>query len=232
MLLNSYHFEFDKESIIQRNKDMYKHYSKLSLIQNRKNAYLPKINIHKFSQNKTKFKSKSKKKNKINNKNKTNKNFLLLFVEKDNEKINNKINEINMRPNKKAFNEKILKNLLKQQKYTKEKTQKRKMDLLIKTNNEIKNRIENVHPVINHKNLKLQYLESRRLYHLKRKIKPCLSWGNTFFTKEDYTYMEKYRNKSLNNTSSSIDIKDIIKLNKIKSKKLGFSMSLTKIKIK
>jgi len=242
MFQNTSPFEFDKESMIQRNKDMYKHFSKLNFIKNRKNTYLPKINIHNVSPNKSKTKSKSKSKNKVKNKiinkNKTHKNFPLLFIEKDNEILNNRINEIYMRPKKKAFNEKILKNLLKLRKHIRENTRKSNLDLLLKTNNEMKNRIKNVHPVINHKDLKMQYLESRKLYDLKRQLKPCLSWGNTFFTKEDYSYMEKYRNilsdrnKSLNNTSSSKDIKDIIKLNKIKSKKLGFSMSLTKTKIK
>ena len=211
-------FELDKESMILRNNNMYKHYNQLNLIQNRKNIYLPKIQLPKSPQNKKKIK--------------INKNLVLFSIEKENEKLNNKINQINKRINNRELNERIFNVFLKKQKSTRANTRKIKYDLLIKTNNEIKNRIKNVHPIINHKTLKLQYLESRRIYHLNRKLKPCLSWGNNYFTKEDYCYMEKFgkkKNKSLNNSSSSS--KDLIKLKKIKIKKLGFSMSPTKNKI-
>ena len=209
-------FELDRESIILRNNDMYKHFDKLNLIQNRKNIYLPKINLRKASPNKNRIKN--------------NNNLLLFYIEKENKKLTNKINQIYMRPNKRTLNENILKNFMKQQKYTRENSRKIKLDLLTKTNNEIKKRINNVHPIINHKKLKLEYLESRRIYHLNRKLKPCLSWGNIYFTKEDYSYMNQFseNNKSRNNSSSPK--KQLIKLQRIKFKKLGLSMNTSKIK--
>ena len=209
-------FELDRESIILRNNNMYKHFDKLNLIQNRKNIYLPKINLRKTSA--------------IKNKIKNNNNLLLFYIEKENKNLTNKINQIYMRPNKRSFNEKIMKNLLKQRKFTRENSRKIKLNLLIKTNNEIKKRINNVHPMINHKKLKLEYLESRRIYHLSRKLKPCLSWGNSYFTKEDYSYINQFseNNKSRNNSSSPK--KHLIKLKKIKFKKLGLSISSAKIK--
>ena len=222
-------FEFVKESIIQRNKELYKHYTQLKEIKNRKNLYLPKLSLQKYTPRNllnTKYKNKSIKHNN---------NLLLLLFEKDNKILNNKINEIYMRQNKKLLNEKIISNLLKQQKHSKEYKRKKELDLLAKTNTEIKNRIKNVHPIINHKELKMQYLESRRLYQLKRQLKPSLSWGNTCFSQEDYTCLEKYKNKlsernlSLNDTSLS---KRINKINKMKFKKLGLSMSFTKMKKK
>ncbi len=237
MFQNTSPFEFDKESMIQRNKDMYKHFSKLNFIKNRKNTYLPKINIHNVSPNKSKTKSKSKSKNKVKNKiinkNKTHKNFPLLFIEKDNEILNNRINEIYMRPKKKAFNEKILKNLLKLRKHIRENTRKSNLDLLLKTNNEMKNRIKNVHPMINNKAFELQYLQSRKLYNLKRQLKPCLSLGNYFFTKEDYTYLEKYGNRQTELNKSmckTVSSKEINKINKLKNKKLVFSLTHRKNK--
>ena len=216
-------FELDRESMILRNNEMYKHYNILNKIEKRKNIYLPKIQLQRLAPNKIK-----------NNNNNLN---LLSSIEKENEKLNNKIIQINMRPNQKSINAKIINNLLKQRKHTRDNTRKIKLNLLLKTNNEIKNRIKNVHPFINNKKLKLEYLESRRIYLLNRKLKPCLSWGNSYFTKEDYSYIKKFDkklserndyNKSHSNNSSSS--KDIIKLKKIKFKKLGLSMSSAKIK--
>ena len=207
-------FEFDKESMIIRNNDMYKHYNKLSLIENRKNIYLPKIKINKFSQN---------------NKNSKRNNLLLFFIEKENEKLNKKINQINLRQNNKSLDERRINDLLKQKKITRENSRKFNLKLLNKKNIEIKNRIKNVHPIINHNKLKLEYLESRKIYDLNRKIKPCFSFGNSCFTQEDYSYMEKYgnkfsenNNKNSNNSSSS---KELNKLKKIKIRKLGISLS-------
>ena len=206
-------FELNKESMILRNNDLFKHYDKLNFIKNRKNIYLPKIKIkkHLFSPN--------------NNKSKISKNFLHLTIEKENQKFNNKINEINMRKNKNSLNQKIIKKLLKEKKLSRENNRKMEFDLLAKTNTKILNRIKNVHPIINHKELKLQYLETRKVYHLSRKLKPCFSWEN-IFTKQDYSYMEKFgntkRNNSLNNSSSS---NEKIKLIKIRLKKLGLSMN-------
>ena len=218
-------YDLDRESIIQRNKDMYRHFNKLNLIQNRKNLYLPKIKLNKSLTNKEKIKR--------------NNNLILYYIEKNNANFHNKINQIYMRPNKSSLNERIIKNLLKQKKITRENSRKVKLNFLTKTNDKIKKRINNVHPIINHKKLKLEYLESRKIYDLNRKLKPCLSWENNFFTKEDYSYMEKYRNqfsennksyrsnKSINNSSST---KKLSKLKKIKYKKLGFSMNTSKIK--
>lgn len=211
-------FELDRELIILRNNSMYKHFSKLNLIRNRNNKYLPKIKI----------KYQNKNKNKINN------NLLLFSIKKENEALNNKINQIRISRNKKYIIENKNNKILKQRNNTRENVRKYQLDLLIKTNNEIKNRIKNVHPVINHKKLIMDYLESRKIYYLNRKIKPSLSWGNDYFTKEDYSYMEKYENniseqnkKAL--TKSSFYEKNI-KLKRIKLKKLGLSISGTKIK--
>ena len=216
-------FELDRESMILRNKEMYKHYNNLNQIEKRKNIYLPKIELHKFDLNKIKI---------------NNNNLHLLSIEKDNEKLNNKINQINKRPNKKSINEKIINIILKQRQNTIENTRKIKLGLLIKTNNEIKNRIKNVHPFINNKKLKLEYLESRRIYLLNRKLKPCLSWGNSYFTKEDYSYIEKFgkkfiernKNKNHSNNNNSSSSKELIKLKNLKFKKLGLSMSSSIIK--
>jgi hypothetical protein len=248
MILNSFPFELDKESIIQRNKEMYKHYNKLSLIKKRENLYLPKLDLFKKSprqinnNSKSKSKSGNKGKNKNKNKNKSNQkiikqikpknNLFLLFLQKDNEILNNKINEINTRPNMKTINEKIIKNLLKLQKHSRDNNRKIQLDTIIKTNNEMKNRIKNVHPMINSKALKLQYLESRKLYNLKRQLKPCLSLGNYFITPEDYICIEKYGNQQMDTNKSmckTFSLKEIHKIKKLKNKKLGFSMSCRKI---
>ena len=249
MLLNSFPFELDKELIIQRNKDMYKHYNKLSVIKNRENLYLPKLNLYKNSPKQIKFKnelksksksksksknkSKTKRKNTVIKKSKTKKNLFLLFLQRDNEILNNRINEINTRRNMKTINEKIIKNLFKFQKHSRDNNRKIKLDSLLKTNNEMKNRIKNVHPMINNKAFELQYLQSRKLYNLKRQLKPCLSLGNYFFTKEDYTYLEKYGNRQTELNKSmckTVSSKEINKINKLKNKKLGFSLTHRKNK--
>ena len=210
-------FELNIESMIIRNNEMYRHYNQLNSIKNRKNLYLPKIKIQKKI---------------LSPKNKS-KNFSLLSIEKENQKFNSKINEINMRKNKSKINIKLINTLLKQIKTTRENSRKIELDFLIKTNNQYLNRIKNVHPIINHKKLNLQYLESRKVYNLSRKLKPCFSWGNSCLTKEDYSYMEKYgnilsaRNKSLDDSTN-----EILKLNKIKLIKLGQSKNATKIKFK
>ena len=250
MIVKSFPFELDKESIIQRNKEMYKHYNKLSLIKKRENLYLPKLDLFKKSprqinnksKNKSKSKSRNKSKNKNKNKNKSNQkiikqvkpknNLFLLFLQKDNEILNNKINEINMRPNMKTINEKIIENILKLHKNSRDNNRKIQLDTIIKKNNEMKNRIKNVHPMINNKELKLQYLESRKLYNLKRQLKPCLSLGNYFITPEDYISIEKYGNKQMDISKSmckTFSLKEIHKIKKLKNKKLGFSMSYRKI---
>ena len=210
-------FEFDKESMIIRNNNMYKHYNMLNLIENRKNIYLPKINLKQNQNNKNKFK----------------KNLLLFFIKKENEKLNNKINQINMRQSHRTLDQQKINDLLKQKKDARENTRNFNLKLLNKKNSEIKNRIKNIHPMINHKQLKLEYLETRKIYDLNRKIKPCFSFGNSYFTHEDYSYMEKYGNKlsekhnnSSNKTSSS---KKFNKLKKIKIRKLGISMSTSNL---
>ena len=92
-------FELDKESMILRNNNMYKHYNQLNLIQKRKNIYLPKIQLPKSRQNKKKMK--------------INKNLVLFSIEKENEKLNNKINQINKRTNNRELNERIFNVFLK-----------------------------------------------------------------------------------------------------------------------
>ena len=83
-------FELDKEFMIQRNNKLLKHYDQLNIIRNRKNLFLPKIT--------------SPNKNKIFSPKRTNmnsnlyKNIFQNKINKENEKICNKLNEISNRP--------------------------------------------------------------------------------------------------------------------------------------
>ena len=126
----------------------------------------------------------------------------------------NKINEISNRPLKKIKSEaEVFKDLIKLNQKSRNKIRKLNLDLLIKSNMEMKKRINNIHPVINHNELNMQYLKTREIYKLNQKLKPCLSCGNNCLTRDDYSIIEKSKD------SISSDIKS----KKIKLKKLGLS---------
>ena len=199
-------FELDKEFMIQRNNKLLKHYDQLNIIRNRKNLFLPKIN--------------SPNKNKIFSPKRTNmnsnlyKNIFQNKINKENEKICNKLNEISNRPLKNLKTEgKVFSDILNLNKKSRNKIRKLHLDLLIKSNMEIKKRINNIHPVINHNELNLQYLKTREIYKLNQKLKPCLSCGNNCLTRDDYSIIEK----------SKESISPDIKTKKIKLQKLGLS---------
>ena len=199
-------FELDKEFMIQRNNKLLKHYDQLNIIRNRKNLFLPKIN--------------SPNKNKIFSPKRTNmnsnlyKNIFQNKINKENEKICNKLNEISNRPLKNIKTEgKVFSDILNLNKKSRNKIRKLHLDLLIKSNMEIKKRINNIHPVINHNELNLQYLKTREIYKLNQKLKPCLSCGNNCLTRDDYSIIEK----------SKESISPDIKTKKIKLQKLGLT---------
>ena len=199
-------FELDKEFMIQRNNKLLKHYDQLNIIRNRKNLFLPKIT--------------SPNKNKIFSPKRTNmnsnlyKNIFQNKINKENEKICNKLNEISNRPLKILKTEgKVFSDILNLNKKSRNKIRKLHLDLLIKSNMEIKKRINNIHPVINHNELNLQYLKTREIYKLNQKLKPCLSCGNNCLTRDDYSIIEK----------SKESISPDIKTKKIKLQKLGLS---------
>ena len=199
-------FEIDKEFMIQRNNKLLKHYDQLNIIRNRKNLFLPKIT--------------SPNKNKIFSPKRTNmnsnlyKNIFQNKIDKENEKICNKLNEISNRPLKNLKTEgKVFSDILNLNKKSRNKIRKLHLDLLIKSNMEIKKRINNIHPVINHNELNLQYLKTREIYKLNQKLKPCLSCGNNCLTRDDYSIIEK----------SKESISPDIKTKKIKLQKLGLS---------
>ena len=199
-------FELDKEFMIQRNNKLLKHYDQLNIIRNRKNLFLPKIT--------------SPNKNKIFSPKRTNmnsnlyKNIFQNKINKENEKICNKLNEISNRPLKNLKTEgKVFSDILNLNKKSRNKILKLHLDLLIKSNMEIKKRINNIHPVINHNELNLQYLKTREIYKLNQKLKPCLSCGNNCLTRDDYSIIEK----------SKESISPDIKTKKIKLQKLGLT---------
>ena len=199
-------FELDKEFMIQRNNKLLKHYDQLNIIRNRKNLFLPKINSP------THNKIFSPKRRNMNNN--LYKNIFQYKINKKNEKINSKLNEISNRPLKKLKKEgKLLSNILKLNKKSKNKIRKSNLDLLVKSIMEIQKRINNIQPVINHNELKIQYLKTRQIYKLNKKLKPCFSGGNNCLTRDDYSFLEKSKD------SISPDIKS----KKIKLKKLGLS---------
>ena len=199
-------FELDKEFMIQRNNKLLKHYDQLNIIRNRKNLFLPKIT----SPNKNKIFSPKR----TNMNNNLYKNIFQNKIDKENEKICNKLNEISNRPLKNLKTEgKVFSDILNLNKKSRNKIRKLHLDLLIKSNMEIKKRINNIHPVINHNELNLQYLKTREIYKLNQKLKPCLSCGNNCLTRDDYSMLEKSKD------SPSPDAK----LKKIKFKKLGLS---------
>ena len=199
-------FELDKEFMIQRNNKLLKHYDQLNIIRNRKNLFLPKIN----SPNKNKIFSPER----TNMNNNLYKNIFQNKINKENEKICNKLNEISNRPLKNLKTEgKVFSDILNLNKKSRNKIRKLHLDLLIKSNMEIKKRINNIHPVINHNELNLQYLKTREIYKLNQKLKPCLSCGNNCLTRDDYSIIEK----------SKESISPDIKTKKIKLQKLGLT---------
>ena len=209
MLLKNSPFELDRESMILRNNKLLRHYDRLNIIKNRKNLFLPKI----ASPSKNKIFSPRK----IAVKNSIFKNIFQYKINQENEKMSIKINEITNRPIKKVLSEQqIFYDIIKLNKKSRNKIRKQNLDLLVKSNDEIRKRINNVHPVINHKELDKQYKKTRKIYKLNKKLKPCFSCGNNCLTREDYSYLEKSKD------SFSSDIK----LNNIKVKKLGVSKKL------
>ena len=206
MLLKFSPFELDKEFMIQRNNKLLKHYDQLNIIKNRKNLFLPKIT--------SPIKNKIFSPTKIIITNNLHNNIFKSKIERENEKMCNKINEISNRPLKKIKSEvQVFKDLIKLNQKSRNKIRKLNLDLLIKSNMEMKKRINNVHPVINHNELNMQYLKTREIYKLNQKLKPCLSCGNNCLTRDDYSIIEKSKD------SISSDIKS----KKIKLKKLGLS---------
>jgi len=204
MLLKKTPFELDREIMILRNNKLLKHYDQLNIIRNRKNLFLPKIsslsNNNIFSPTKTlgkKFKYKY---------------LIQLRINAENEQMCNKINEITNRPNRKLSPEKdIFFNLINFKKKSRNNVRKQHLEFLVKSNDAIRKRINDVHPVINHKALDLEYRKTRKIYKLNKKLKPCFSGGNNCLTRDDYSFLEKSKD------SFSKDVK----LNKIKIKKLG-----------
>ena len=206
MLLKNSPFELDKESMIMRNNKLLKHYDRLNLIKKRKNLFLPKIT----SPNKSKLFSPKK----TEVKNSMFKNIFQFKINQENEKLCHKINEITNRPMKNIISERqIFANLIKLNKRSRNKIRKHNLELLLKSNDEIRKRINNVHPVINHKELDKEYKKTRKVYRLNQKLKPCFSCGNNCLTRDEYSYIEKSKD------SFSSDVK----LDKIKLKKLGVS---------
>ena len=209
MLLKHSPFELDRESMILRNNKLLKHYDQLNLIKNRKNLFLPKIN----SPSKNKICSPKK----ISTKNKIFKNIFQYKIDQENEKMCNKIESITNRPLKKVLSEQeMFYNLIKFNKKSRNKIRKLNLDLLVKSNDAIRKRINDVHPVINHKELDKQYKKTRKIYKLNQKLKPCFSCGNNCLTRDDYSYIEKSKESSSSGA----------KLNRIKFKKLGLAKKI------
>jgi hypothetical protein len=209
MLLKHSPFELDRESMILRNNKLLKHYDQLNLIKNRKNLFLPKIS----SPSKNKICSPKK----ISTKNKIFKNIFQYKIDQENEKMCNKIESITNRPLKKVLSEQeMFYNLIKFNKKSRNKIRKLNLDLLVKSNDAIRKRINDVHPVINHKELDKQYKKTRKIYKLNQKLKPCFSCGNNCLTRDDYSYIEKSKESSSSGA----------KLNRIKFKKLGLAKKI------
>ena len=209
MLLKHSPFELDRESMILRNNKLLKHYDQLNLIKNRKNLFLPKIS----SPSKNKICSPKK----ISTKTKIFKNIFQYKIDQENEKMCNKIESITNRPLKKVLSEQeMFYNLIKFNKKSRNKIRKLNLDLLVKSNDAIRKRINDVHPVINHKELDKQYKKTRKIYKLNQKLKPCFSCGNNCLTRDDYSYIEKSKESSSSGA----------KLNRIKFKKLGLAKKI------
>ena len=152
-----------------------------------------------------------------NYKNKIFKNIFQYKIDQENEKMCNKIESITNRPIKKVLSEQeMFTNLLNFNKKSRNKIRKLNLDLLVKSNDEIRKRINNVHPVINHKELDKQYKKTRKIYKLNQKLKPCFSCGNNCLTRDEYSYIEKSKE------SFSPDIK----INRIKLQKLGLAKKI------
>ena len=197
-------FKLDKEFMIQRNNKLLKHYDQLNIIRNRKNLFLPKISS--LSKNNI-FSPK-----KTLGKNFKYKQLIQLKINEENEQMCNKIKEISNRPFKKVLPEqKLFFNLINFKKKSRNNIRKQNFEFLVKSNDAIRKRINDINPVINHKALALEYQKTRKIYKLNKKLKPCLSGGNNCLTRDDYSFLEKSKD------SFSKDVK----LKKIKIKKLG-----------
>ena len=204
MLLKSSPFELDRETMILRNNKLLKHYDQLNIIRNRKNLFLPKISS--LSKNNI-FSPK-----KTLGKNFKYKQLIQLKINEENEQMCNKIKEISNRPFKKVLPEqKLFFNLINFKKKSRNNIRKQNFEFLVKSNDAIRKRINDINPVINHKALALEYQKTRKIYKLNKKLKPCLSGGNNCLTRDDYSFLEKSKD------SFSKDVK----LKKIKIKKLG-----------
>jgi len=204
MLLKSSPFELDREAMILRNNKLLKHYDQLNIIRNRKNLFLPKISS--LSKNNI-FSPK-----KTLGKNFKYKQLIQLKINEENEQMCNKIKEISNRPFKKVLPEqKLFFNLINFKKKSRNNIRKQNFEFLVKSNDAIRKRINDINPVINHKALALEYQKTRKIYKLNKKLKPCLSGGNNCLTRDDYSFLEKSKD------SFSKDVK----LKKIKIKKLG-----------
>ena len=204
MLLKSSPFELDREAMILRNNKLLKHYDQLNIIRNRKNLFLPKISS--LSKNNI-FSPK-----KTLGKNFKYKQLIQLKINEENEQMCNKIKEISNRPFKKVLPEqKLFFNLINFKKKSRNNIRKQNFEFLVKSNDAIRKRINDINPVINHKVLALEYQKTRKIYKLNKKLKPCLSGGNNCLTRDDYSFLEKSKD------SFSKDVK----LKKIKIKKLG-----------
>ena len=204
MLLKSSPFELDREAMILRNNKLLKHYDQLNIIRNRKNLFLPKISS--LSKNNI-FSPK-----KTLGKNFKYKQLIQLKINEENEQMCNKIKEISNRPFKKVLPEqKLFFNLINFKKKSRNNIRKQNFEFLIRSNDAIRKRINDINPVINHKALALEYQKTRKIYKLNKKLKPCLSGGNNCLTRDDYSFLEKSKD------SFSKDVK----LKKIKIKKLG-----------
>ena len=204
MLLKKTPFELDRELMILRNNKLLKHYDQLNIIRNRKNLFLPKISS--LSKNNI-FSPK-----KTLGKNFKYKQLIQLKINEENEQMCNKIKEISNRPFKKVLPEqKLFFNLINFKKKSRNNIRKQNFEFLVKSNDAIRKRINDINPVINHKALALEYQKTRKIYKLNKKLKPCLSGGNNCLTRDDYSFLEK---------SKDFFSKDV-KLKKIKIKKLG-----------
>ena len=204
MLLKSSPFELDREAMILRNNKLLKHYDQLNIIRNRKNLFLPKISS--LSKNNI-FSPK-----KTLGKNFKYKQLIQLKINEENEQMCNKIKEISNRPFKKVLPEqKLFFNLINFKKKSRNNIRKQNFEFLVKSNDAIRKRINDINPVINHKALALEYQKTRKIYKLNKKLKPCFSGGNNCLTRDDYSFLEKSKD------SFSKDVK----LKKIKIKKLG-----------
>lgn len=214
MLSNAIRFENDKNAILIRNHEMHKHYNQLNSIKNRKNIYLPNIP----------------------SKNGTSRNTLIipgsqaseakLLAEKDNKILFGKIQEIKHRANQAIKDDELISKYLRIKKNTRDNVRKIKTDLLVKTNEGIKQRIKNVKPVINPIKMLRDFSDSRKYCNNLRKIHPSMSASDIYITKDESYLVQKYNNEKNDcfcNGNGNPSLNSPVKLNKIITYKLGYS---------